>query len=212
MTRIFTTLAAVVTLAMLVTIGFGFWSWSLHKEEYDRVAARPSTGADAATLTAVDPADRQFYKNIFVIHFCLGLFTGIGILLVHSIIFTYFLGTGRWVKEVTLAYDLPDEPLHKTTRELKRKAFPPALFAMLSVMAAAFAGGGRMLQGWPYQIHLLLAIVALLVNLWAYWVEIRSLRANDEILAGVYREVDRVRAERGLPSNAEAQRMEAEQV
>src|SRR5262249_15685075 len=67
----------------------------------------------------------------FLVHFLCGLFTAITTLLVHGLIFTYFLGTGRWVKEVTLAYDLPDEPLHKTTRELKRKTFPPALFAML---------------------------------------------------------------------------------
>src|SRR5262249_11056684 len=86
---------------------------------------------------------------IFNLHFLCGLFSGVVTLLVHCMIFPYFLGTGRWVKEVTLAYDLPDAPLHKTTRELKRKTFPPALFAMLSVMAAAFAGGGRMLQGWP---------------------------------------------------------------
>src|SRR5438477_6683235 len=105
MTRIFTTLAAVVTLSLVATMGFGFWSMALD-----------------VTL---------FKKDIYLVHFCLGLFTAIGILLVHSIIFTYFLGTGRWVKEVGIAYKLPDEPLLKLTRELKRETFPPALFSML---------------------------------------------------------------------------------
>ena len=70
MTRIFTTLAAIVTLSLVVTIGFGFWA------------------------NALDVS--MFKKDISVAHFCLGLFTSIGILLVHSIIFTYILGTGRW--------------------------------------------------------------------------------------------------------------------
>src|SRR5262249_7176432 len=69
--------------------------------------------------------------SAFMLHFLFGLFTAVGTLLVHCLIFTYFLGTGRWVKEVTLAYDLPDEPWHKRTRELKRQTFPPALAAML---------------------------------------------------------------------------------
>lgn len=152
-----------------------------------------------------DPAD-----NTFLIHFLCGLFTAVATLLVHCMIFTYFLGTGRWVKEVTLAYDLPDAPLHKTTRELKRKTFPPALFAMLGTIATAAAGGGRQLQDWPYQIHFILAICAILLNGWAYWVEIRSLRTNERILATVYEEVERVRKERGLPSSEEALRMEVE--
>src|SRR5258708_27603731 len=58
---------------------------------------------------------------------------------VHCLIFTYFLGTGRWVKEVKLAYNLPDQPLAKLTRELKRRGFPPALFAMLAAIATGAA-------------------------------------------------------------------------
>src|SRR5262249_42341402 len=103
MTRIFTTLASIVTLSILATMGFGFWSMALDKD--------------------------AFYKHISFVHCCLRLFTPIAILLVHSIIFPYSLGTGRWVKEVGIAYRLPDEPLPKLTRELKRKAFPPALFS-----------------------------------------------------------------------------------
>ena len=150
-----------------------------------------------------NPSDQTF-----LFHFLCGLFTAVATLLVHCLIFTYFLGTGRWVREVTLVYDLPDEPLYKTTRELKRKTFPPALFAMLVTIATVAAGGGRLMQDWPYQIHFGGAILAILVNAWACIVEYRSLRRNEEVLAGVYREVDRVRAERGLPSNEEAWRME----
>src|SRR5712691_5356400 len=86
-------------------------------------------------------------NSYFLIHFLCGLFTAITTLLVHCLIFTYSLGTGRWVREVSLVYELPDEPLYKTTRDLKRKMFPPALFAMLGTIAAAALGAGVQLQG-----------------------------------------------------------------
>jgi amino acid transporter len=149
-------------------------------------------------------AAQQPTDPTYLIHFTLGLFAAIGTLLVHCLIFTYFLGTGRWVKEVTLAYGLPDEPWHKETRELKRKTFPPALFAMLIAIATAAAGAGAQLQEWPWQVHFTLATLTLLVNLWAFRVEYRNVDRNAAVLDEVLREVDRVRAERGLPTNAEA--------
>jgi phosphoglycerol transferase MdoB-like AlkP superfamily enzyme len=185
MIRIFSVLASANAIGLLASFAFGLLSMQRHSLE---------NGDDW----------------LFTAHFLCGLFTAVATLLVHCLIFTYFLGTGRWVREVTLAYDLPDEPLYKTTRVLKRKTFPPALFAMLSVIAVAAAGGGRQLQDWPYQIHLYGAVGAIVLNFWAYWVEIRDIRRNEDILAGVYREVDRVRAERGLPTNEESLRMEAE--
>jgi hypothetical protein len=143
-----------------------------------------------------------------LVHFTLGLYTVIGNLGLHCLIFIYFLGTGRWVKEVALAYDLPDEPLPKLTRELKRKTFPPALFAMLVPIAAAAAGTGARLQEWPWAVHASLAVAGLLVNAWAFAVEYRNVRTNAGVLDEVLREVDRIRASRGLVSNAEALQQE----
>jgi hypothetical protein len=183
MTRIFTTLAAIVTLSMLATMGFGFWSMSLELS--------------------------MFKKDIYIIHFCLGLFTAIGILLVHSIIFTYFLGTGRWVKEVAIAYQLPDDPLPKLTRTLKRQAFPPALFSMLIGIATSAAGAGRQLEEWHWGIHLTLAVLTLVVNLWAFRVEYRCVSANAGVIDAVLEEVERIRRASGLNTNEEALREEA---
>lgn len=147
--------------------------------------------------------------DVYVLHFLLGLFTAIGTLLTHCLIFTYFLGTGRWVKEVTLAYDLPDEPWHKRTRELKRATFPPALAAMLITIATAAGGAGAQLQAWPWQVHFALGTVTLIVNLWAFRLEYRNVTLNAATLDEVLREVDRIRAERGLPPNADALAEEA---
>jgi hypothetical protein len=149
--------------------------------------------------------------GLFMVHFWLGLLAAIFNLLVHCAIFTYFLGTGRWVKEVGIAYSLPDEPLPKLTRELKRSTFPPALFGMLITIAAAAAGAAAQVGVWAWQIHLALGILTLLINAWAFMVEYRNVRTNAEVIERVLIEVDRIRAERGLPSNREAlEREEAE--
>ncbi len=177
MTRLFTILATMLMLALLTTFGFGLYTMSL---------------------------DVSVYKNeIYMVHFALGLFTSLGALLVHCIIFTYFLGTGRWVKEVGLAYALPDAGYPKTTRELKRTVFPPALYAMLITIATAAAGAGRQVGAWHWSVHLVLAILAILINVWAFRVEYRCLSTNGQVIEGVLAEVERIRAERGLPTSAE---------
>jgi len=177
MTRTFSVLAGMVILLLTATIVVGFISFSLDMSE-----KRP----------------------VFLLHFYLGLGTAMCVLLVHCLIFTYFLGTGRWVKEVGLAYQLPDVPYPKLTRELKRQTFPPALFSMLSVIAAAAAGAGAQLQAWPWYVHAALAFFALAVNLWAIRIEYRNVETNAGIIQAVLVEVDRIRGEFGLNSNAEA--------
>jgi hypothetical protein len=146
--------------------------------------------------------------STYMLHFGLGLFSVLLTLAVHCLIFIYFLGTGRWVKEVAIAYRLPDEPLPKLTRELKRRTFPPALFAMLVPIAAAAAGTAAQRHEWPWQVHGVLAVLTLVVNVWAFAVEIRNVGINSGVIHDVMREVDRLRAERGLISNEEALRRE----
>src|SRR4051812_20761983 len=185
MSRTFLTLALTNALALLVTFALGSWS--------------------KLTDGLHDPASRAY-----LLHFLFGLFTGVGTILTHCLIFTYFLGTGRWVKEVTLAYDLPDVPWHKRTRDLKRATFPPALAAMLITIATAAGGAGAQLQHWPWQLHLALGLATLAINGWAFRLEYRNLTENAGVLDAVLREVDRVRAERGLPPNDVALREDGE--
>lgn len=141
MTRIFTTLAAFVIVGILATIATGLYCMSLEVSDLK--------------------------NDIFLVHFNLGLITALAILLVHCIIFTYFLGTGRWVKEVGLAYELPDANLPRLTRELKRWTFPPALAAMLVAIATVAAGAGAQLQAWPWYVHASGALGTLMVSLLA---------------------------------------------
>ncbi|HTU21262.1 MAG TPA: hypothetical protein VMG10_24625 [Gemmataceae bacterium] len=150
--------------------------------------------------------------DLFMIHFYLGLFAVLLTLATHCLIFIYFLGTGRWVKEVAIAYRLPDAPLPRLTRDLKRRTFPVALVAMLVPIAAAAAGAAAQRREWSWTIHAGLAFATLVVNLWAFIVEYRNVSINAGIIDEVMREVDRIRAEHGLESNAQALQREQGQV
>jgi hypothetical protein len=184
MTRIFMVLATTDSLLLLVGYGLG-------------VASKLHNGVD-------QPSD-----PIYLYHFLVGLSAAMLTLFVHCLIFTYFLGTGRWVKEVKLAYDLPDAPLPKLTRDLKRRVFPPALFAMLSAIATGAAGAAAQVKLSPWELHATLASLTLLINFWAFRVEIQCLRTNGRVLEEVMREVDALRTRRGLLSNAQALEQEA---
>jgi hypothetical protein len=146
--------------------------------------------------------------SLYLTHFILGLFTAMAVLLVHCLAITYFLGTGRWVKEVCLAYEMPDERWPRQTRDIKRRNTPYAILAMLITIATAAAGAGRQNFDWPAWLHAALACVTLVVNGVVWVVEYRNMATNLRILDEVYAEADRMRAEQGLPTNAEAVRQE----
>ena len=79
---------------------------------------------------------------------------------------------------------------------------------MLVPIAAAAAGTAAQRQEWPWTVHAALATVTLLVNLWAFVVEYRNVSINAGVIDEVMREVDRIRSEHGLASNAEAVQQE----
>src|SRR4029079_13533056 len=74
------------------------------------------------------------------LHFLMGLLTVLMALLVHSIVFTYFLGTGKWVKEVVRVYKLPEWVWCQPVKN-KRRAFPFECWSMVLLGATAWLGG-----------------------------------------------------------------------
>jgi hypothetical protein len=143
------------------------------------------------------------HEDAYLVHFILGLSAVLCALLIHCLVMTYFLGTGRLVKEACLAYSLPDADLPRRTRDIKRSNTPLAIVAMLVTIAAAASGEADRHNAWPWWIHLVLVAATLAVNLWAFVVEYRNLRANIVILDSLFEQVERIRAERGLPPSAE---------
>src|SRR5205085_869860 len=119
----------------------------------------------------------------------------------HCLVMVNFLGTGRWVKEVCLAYRLPDGNWPLKTRDLKRATTPKAILAMCLAIAAAASGQADQVREWPWWVHCVLAVATLATNTWVHFVQYRNITLNVGILEGVMTDVDWARAEQGLPPN-----------
>src|SRR3954452_18084793 len=98
------------------------------------------------------------------LHFLVASLTIVLTLMVHGVVYTYFLGTGKWVKEVVRVYRLPDW-IHAQAIKNKRKAFPFELGSMALVGSTAWLGAGTDARGWPSIWHLGAAATALAFNL-----------------------------------------------
>jgi hypothetical protein len=79
---------------------------------------------------------------------------------------------------------------------------------MLIAIATAAAGQAVQMGLASWHLHATLAVLTLLVNGWAFVVEYRSVSRNAEVIDAVYAAVERIRAEHGLPTSAEALRQE----
>jgi hypothetical protein len=191
--RIFITLAAFALVFMLATfaVGLSLRSGNLR----DR--------ADTAT------------QQRGTVHRLSGIAAGLVVVLVNSIVATYFIGTSRWCKEVSETYSLPGEYVASSTR-LKRRTFPLCVAGMLTAVGIVALGGAadpgaivpspESLFGWRSlasvswaNVHFLAAglgialIVLIFVRQW------NNIDANHEVIEGVLAEVRRIRAARGLP-------------
>lgn len=185
MERIFSSLASLTILLMLIALGAGL---ALH-------AADPRNPTSELALS--------WYRT----HFMLGLGVGLAVVLVNSIAMTYFIGTGRWCKEVVETYSL-DRHIIEVSNRVKRKAFPYALVNMLIIVGALALGGAADPSGnvqlaspgglsWA-QWHLLGAVTGLMVIAAGFVALWRAIREHHQIVQHVMGEVERIRHERGL--------------
>jgi hypothetical protein len=173
--------AALLAVALLAaTAGLGLWMGDLH--------------------VATDPAVLRWGT----VHRLSGMFTALVVLLVNSISVTYFIGTGRWCREVVETYGL-DAALMDRSKRLKRGAFPFAVIGMLSMVGivalggAADPGGGlaagsREWVSW----HLIGGIGLAAVIAWCFQAQLPAIRGQHELIDEVMVGVRRERAARGL--------------
>jgi hypothetical protein len=74
------------------------------------------------------------------VHRLTGVLTALVVVLVNSLTVTYFIGTGRWCREVVEVYGL-DQAFVTRSAKLKRSAFPFAMAGMLAIVAIVALGG-----------------------------------------------------------------------
>lgn len=141
------------------------------------------------------------------VHFLVSVGAIVFAVLVHALVLTYFMGTGRWLEETLNAYRLPPAP-KQASRELKWRAYPVMIFSLLLlILTGAFGGAADPastvgFQGWgglsAAQVHLVVASVTVAFNVIANVWEFVALHRNGQLVNGVMHEVRRIRAERGL--------------
>jgi hypothetical protein len=127
----------------------------------------------------------------------------LGVVLVECLAVTYFIGTGRWCREVVESYRFDPAPLAASNR-LKRRTFPWAVLGMLAVVGVISLGAAAdpatlrsNTQPWA-NWHLVGACVGIVFIGWTYLVGWNNIIAHHAILEGLVAEVGRVRRERGL--------------
>lgn len=182
MTRIFSTLAVLSNCAL----AFALW-----------------LGLDIGDARLRDAAVQQKVG----VHFLIGVGALVFAVLVHAVVLTYFMGTGRWLEETINAYRLPGDA-KQTSRNLKWRTFPAMMASLLLlILTGAFGGAADPasavnFQGWgdfsAAHVHLLIAAITLAFNIAANVWEFVALSRNGQLVSGVMDEVRRIRTERGL--------------
>jgi hypothetical protein len=137
------------------------------------------------------------------LHRLTGVAAALAVVLVESVIVTYFIGTSRWCKEVVDTYKLDPAAVERSTR-LKRKTFPWALGGMLAVVAIiALGGAADPATGRPYTAawaswHLAGAFAGICFIAWTYVVAWNHIVANHAIIEQLVADVGQIRRERGM--------------
>lgn len=183
MNRIFLTLAILAGLAVLTAVVLGLQI------------------GDAKSLDSA--VQSQISRHLLV---------GVGALtfatLVHAVLLTYFMGTGRWIEETSHAYDLGSD-WHQQNQKIKYGLLP-AMTLCLVLLIATGALGAAADPATPVSldgtfglsgatIHFAVSITTAIVNLLVNVLEFAAISRNAAIIEGVLVQVRRIRLDRGLP-------------
>ncbi len=115
MTRIFTTLAICSTGLLLTALWLGFEI------------------GDASSRSAA-------VQSRFTMHFLIGVGALVFAILVHALVVTYFMGTGRWLEETCQAYRL-GASWQTGSKNLKWRLYPAMVTSLLLLILAGASGG-----------------------------------------------------------------------
>jgi hypothetical protein len=141
---------------------------------------------------AAPPPPRGAGAYLHGIHWLLGMFTVLLTMMVHSIAYTYFLGTGKWIKEVARVYRLPDW-VETRAKKNKRRAFPFEFWSMMFIGGTAWLGAGTDALGWSPSWHLGMASLTIAFNIGSFWAEYMMITAQAKLILEVKNLADGMR-------------------
>lgn len=138
------------------------------------------------------------------IHLLFSLATVVVLLGIHSIVYTYFVATGKWAKEVVYAYKLPDWIGTQATKN-KRRAFRFIMGSMTTIAIAAWLGAAADTRSTNYTPwHLAAAAFAIAYNIASFVIEYAVIVAHVRLLTELKDRADRMREERYGPEPVHA--------
>ena len=179
MERVFFRVATFAVALLVATAGLGLWLGDLHGQ--------------------TDPHVLRWGT----VHRLSGVLAALLVVLVNSMAVTYFIGTGRWCREVVETYGLAPAYIERS-RMLKRRAFPFAVLGMLAVVVIVALGGaadpasGRPgTQDWVTP-HLVGALALVAAIAWLFQAQVPTIRRQHELIEEVLGDVRAVRKARGL--------------
>ncbi len=136
------------------------------------------------------------------VHVLFSLMTVVILLGVHSIVYTYFMATSKWAKEVVRVYQLPDWFVAQATRN-KRRAFRFIMGSMTAIAITAWLGAAADTRGAGYAPwHLGVAALAIAFNLGSFVVEYAGIVAHARLLLELKSQADQLREARYGTANA----------
>jgi len=129
--------------------------------------------------------------------------------MVHGLVMTYFIGTGRWFEETDRVYPNNND-CFTASRKLKYRTILAIIGGFGLLLAAGTLGAAADpaspvgFTGWlglePATLHLLVALAAVGVNTWTHLLEYTALDENAKLIEQMMSHVRRIRDERGLDS------------
>jgi hypothetical protein len=213
LTRIFSSLAllAFTLLAFNLILGLTTGDYNgaavrwLQAQRGVEAAKNEADGTRSASrddLLAVAAEVRPIIHRAHV-HMLVGIAAALVNVLVNSIAITYFIGTTRWCREVAETYHL-DVNYVRRSNALKRRTFPLALGAILTILGIVALGGASdpssgMTEASKWvSFHYAAAVAGVAIVGFSYLVQAQNLAANYQIINQIIGEVRNIREEHGL--------------
>jgi hypothetical protein len=120
-------------------------------------------------------------------HIFFALATVIVGLFSQSMTMFFFIGTGKEIKDKVKG--AAEEPaVIQRTKSFKSSVFPAAMWAMTAIMITFIMGGGVGSGKTPRWLHLSMSIATILLFARAYWMQIRAMTENSELMGRYLRE------------------------
>ncbi len=138
--------------------------------------------------------------RLYPIHMAMGFAAGIMVLLTHLATYMYFMATTKWLAAASDKVNLDFEQFVRPAEKRKRRVFAVVMSAIVLTMLAMFAGAGAdpaVNSLWPTQVHLMMAALAIAINILCAAGEYQHIRAQGQLMDDAIEQVNGPRAADG---------------